>query len=72
MTRTIMCAAAATFLAMAALSPAQAGIANAGLNAAAPSAVQQVGWYGGRRWHRWHRHYRHCWRDWRGYRHCAW
>ncbi|HET7848741.1 MAG TPA: hypothetical protein VFL51_06745 [Pseudolabrys sp.] len=65
--------------------PAQAITVNAGLNAAAPATIQDVGWrhrhwhrWHRHRWHRWHRwhgwHHRHrrCWRDWRGFRHCVW
>jgi hypothetical protein len=67
-------AAAAAFFALTMSAPAQAGMMmNPGLPAAAPPAVQQVGWHHLHGWHRhWHRHYRHCWRDWRGFRHCSW
>lgn len=80
MIRTIIGAlAAAAFIGLAAPAPAQAGMLNPGLNAAAinpglktagPATIQDVGWR--RRHHRWHRrhHWRH-WRHWRSrYRHC--
>jgi hypothetical protein len=74
-TKTIIGVAAAAMLgALTMTAPAQAITVNAGLNAAAPATVQDVGWRyrHWRRWHRWHHRHRHCWRDWRGFRHCVW